>query len=316
MKTKRDIYKWLAGLVTCMLALLVLAYAALPLESSTSDNSPTGHTVPNFDHIIVVTFENKEFKKVIGNPYMPTFNSYARKYTLLTEFYAEAHPSLPNYLAMIGGDTFNIETDCKDCFINAPSLPDLIESSGRTWKTYQEDMQSPCGLDSENQSAYVQKHNPFVYFDAIRLDSERCRKSVVPLADLQPDIDAGRLPNFIFITPNMCNNAHDCKLIVTDAWIRSLLKRLIPALEKKSSNYLIVLNWDEGQDNGSCCGLPEIAGGRIAVVLISPFVKNHFQDSTPYTHYSLLKTISDAWHLPYLGHARDEDTTLILAPWK
>jgi acid phosphatase len=139
---------------------------------------------------------------------------------------------------------------------------------------------------------------------------------VVPLADLQPDTDAGRLPNFIFITPNMCNNAHDCKLIVTDAWIRSLLNRLIPALEKKSSKYLIVLNWDEGQDNGSCCGLPEIAGGRIAVVLISPFVKNHFQDSTPYTHYSLLKTISDAWHLPYLGHARDEDTTLILAPWK
>jgi len=91
---------------------------------------------------------------------------------------------------------------------------------------------------------------------------------------------------------------------------------LIPALQKESSNYLIVLNWDEGKDNASCCGLSKEAGGRIAVVLISPLVKNHFQDSTPYTHYSLLKTISKSWDVPYLGYAGQDSTPLILAPWK
>jgi hypothetical protein len=77
-----------------------------------------------------------------------------------------------------------------------------------------------------------------------------------------------------------------------------------------------VLNWDEGDQDGSCCGLPESAGGRIPVVLISPLVKDNFQDPTPYTHYSLLKTISKAWGLPGLGHASDKDKSLILAPWK
>jgi hypothetical protein len=93
------------------------------------------------------------------------------------------------------------------------------------------------------------------------------------------------------------------------------MRRLIPALEKDGSNYLVVLTWDEGQDNASCCGLAQHAGGRIPVVLISPLVKSHYRDATPYTHYSLLKTISNAWGLPYLGHAANRNQPIILAPW-
>ena len=80
--------------------------------------------------------------------------------------------------------------------------------------------------------------------------------------------------------------------------------------------YLIVLTWDEGQGDHSCCGLPKSAGGRIATVLISPEAKSGFQDDTPYTHYSLLKTMEAAWGLPYLGHAADANNVLITAPWK
>jgi hypothetical protein len=90
----------------------------------------------------------------------------------------------------------------------------------------------------------------------------------------------------------------------------------MPALDAQGPNYLIVLTWDEGQGNHSCCGLPAEAGGRIPVVLISPLVRNHFEDATPYTHYSLLKSISIAWSLPYLDHAADDNNVLITAPWK
>lgn len=259
-------------------------------------------------------FENKEFGSVIGNPLMPNYNRFAREYTLLTQYYAVTHPSLPNYIASIGGDTFGIASNCRDCFINAPSLPDLIEASGRTWKTYQEDMPSPCFLGDKRD--YVQKHNPFVYFDPIRLDSARCERSVVPLTALQTDLETDSLPNFFFITPNLCNSAHDCSLDVTDAWLTNILAELIPALDKEGSNYLLVLTWDEGQGDHSCCGLPLEAGGRIAVVLHSPLVKTGFEDPTPYTHYSLLKTISEAWGLPYLGHAAEDSHVLITAPWK
>jgi phospholipase C len=316
---KSDLFKHVVSYTIIVFVVLSLVSSCSPvfiqLDQRGAEAS-AARAVPVFDHIVVITFENKEYRKIVNNPYMPTFNMYARDYTLLTQFYAVTHPSLPNYLAMIGGDTFNIKRNCQDCFINATSLPDLIEASGRTWKTYQEDMDTPCGLGSQDDGEYEQKHNPFVYFDAIRLDKKRCETSVVPLENLESDIKAGSLPNFIFITPNMCNNAHDCKLIVTDAWILEWLNKLIPALEKQSKNYLIVLNWDEGQNNGSCCGLPTRGGGRIAVVLISPLVKNHYKDDTPYSHYSLLKTVAASWSLPYLGHAADETTPVILAPWK
>ncbi|MEO8327552.1 MAG: alkaline phosphatase family protein [Nitrospirota bacterium] len=273
--------------------------------------------VPAFTHIVIVMLENKDFGEVIGDPKMPIFNKLAKNYTLLTQYYAIAHPSLPNYIALIGGDTFGITTDCTDCNINAPSLPDLIEASGRTWKTYQQDMPSPC-YSGNSFKNYVKRHNPFVYFDPIRLDRTRCEKNIVPLTMLQTDADAGQLPNFIFISPDLCNDAHDCSIDYADEEITDELNILVPALNKTAEPYLIVINWDEGNANTttSCCGLPEQAGGRIAIVLISPQVKNGFEDDTPYTHYSLLKTIAESWGLPYLGHAADDNNVLIIAPWK
>jgi phospholipase C len=276
-------------------------------------STPTS-LVPSFEHIVLILFENKEFGDVIGNQDMPEFNRLADKYTLLTQYYAVRHPSLPNYIALIGGDTFGIDSDCKDCFINATSLPDLIEASGRSWKTYQEDMPEPCYLGST--SDYAQKHNPFVYFDPIRLNKDRCQRSVVPLTDLNADLQGGSLPNFVFITPNLCNDSHDCSLDVADSWLKNLLATLIPALDTKGQPYLVVLVFDEGDGKGSCCGLPAKAGGRVPVVLISPLVKQAFQDDTPYTHYSLLKTISESWGLSYLGRTADDDNVLITAPWK
>ncbi len=271
--------------------------------------------VPEFEHIVTIVFENKEFGTVIRNPQMPYFNQLASQYTLLTQFYAVTHPSLPNYLAMISGDTFGLTFDCYSCSYDALSLPDLIEASGRTWKTYQEDMPSAC-FDGTEYGQYAIKHNPFMYFKPIRLNAERCNRSVVPFPQLVVDLAAGQLPNYVFITPNQCNDAHDCDLDVADNWLKVALPPLQAALDAEGKPYLIVLTWDEGQGNHSCCGLPQEAGGRIATILISPQAKTAFEDDTPYTLYSLLKTEAEAWHLQYLGHAADPENVLITAPWK
>ena len=288
---------------------------AIPVPSTVPTGSPTPvRILPDFGTIVVIVFENKEISTVIGNPDMPFFNSLARSYTLLAQHFTPAHPSLPNYLALIGGDTFGVHSNCEDCFVNAVSLPDLLEASGRTWKSYQEDMPSPCFTGSTLK--YAQKHNPFIYFDPIRLDAARCERSIVPLTQLAADLQAGELPDFIFITPNLCNDAHDCALPVADAWLQDWMGRLMPALDARNEPYLIILTWDEGQGDHSCCGLPASAGGRIATVLVSRQVKRGYQDVTPYSHYSVLKTIAEAWGLPYLGHAADPDTALILAPFQ
>jgi len=298
---------------------MLTATPPAPTPSETATATPTftptatpSGPVPDFSHIIVIFLENKEFGTVIGNSRMPNFNQWAKDYTLLTQYYGVRHPSLPNYLAVIGGDTFGITSDCENCFVNAPSLPDLIEASGRTWKTYQEDMPSPCFVGS--RGLYAQKHNPFIYFDPIRLDKERCQRSILPLSELDNDLAKGDLANFIFITPNECNDAHSCPLEAADQWLYTWVNKLM-GTRLYDERSLIVLTWDEGQGDHSCCGLPE-GGGRVATVLISPLVKTGFQDDTPYSHYSLLKTISVAWGLPELGHAGDSSTNLIIKPWK
>jgi len=282
---------------------------AIPIPTFT----PTS-PYPQFAHIVYIVFENKEFTDIIGSNYMPVFNRLANTYSLLTAFYAETHPSMPNYLAMVAGSTFDKTTNCEDCFVDAPSLADQIEASGRTWRDYQESMPGPCFVGSKDK--YAQNHNPFIYFDPIRLDTPRCQEHIVPLAYLDQDIANGTLPNFIFITPNLCNDAHDCFVTVADAWLGAFLDKLTPVLDASREPYLIILTWDEGATNAGCCGLPSRAGGRIATVLISPQVKLGFKDDTPYTHYSLLKTIETFWGLPLLGHAADPESILIEKPFK
>jgi hypothetical protein len=296
-----------------------------PASSPTLTSSPTPYPpsptpsptptplVPNFPHIFLIILENKEFGTVIG-PYrgMPNLNLWASEFTLLTQYYAIRHPSLPNYLALIGGDTFGVDTDCNSCYQNALTLPELIEASGRTWKGYFEDMPEPCYVG--NTHIYAQKHNPFMYFDSIRLNAERCQRSVVPLTQLNADLAANDLPDFALIIPNLCNDAHDCSVEIADTWLDYWVPPLMHT-QAYDEGALIALTFEEGQGEHTCCGLTT-GGGRVAMILISNWVKRSFQDDTPYTHYSLLKTISQAWGLPYLGHAADESNVLIVKPWE
>jgi len=280
----------------------------LPAQAASGAIRPA---VPDFTHIMVIFFENGNFVSVIGNQSMPYYNQLAGEYTLLSQYYAVSHPSLPNFIATFGRDTFGISSDCTDCFIQSASLPDQIKASGRTWRAYLEDMPRPCYLG--NYLGYAQKHDPFIYFDPIRLDAARCNRSIVPLTQFDNDLAAGTLPNFVYIEPNLCNSAPNakfdpaCSLGNADHWLAGTMQKLLAYLQPRAAAepYLIVVTWDEGQTNLSCCGLPSSAGGRVATLLISPLARKGFQDSTPYTHYSLLKTIETGWSLPLLVHAAD-----------
>jgi hypothetical protein len=271
--------------------------------------------IPNFDHIVIIIFENREFENVIGSPDAPDINQLANENTLLTQVYALAHPSLQNYIGLIGGDTYGYTENCKNCPVTATNLADLIELSGRDWKTYQEDMPDDCVLNDSGDE-YVVRHNPFMYFSSIVNNRERCRDHVEEYYEMEEDIVSGNLPDFIFITPNLCNAGHDCPLQDANTWLGDTLPPLVDALQVESDNYLIVITWDEGETNKSCCGLPEEAGGRIATIHVSPQAKTGFLDDTPYTIYSLLRTVSEAWGLPLLGHAADDNNLVIIEPWK
>ncbi len=267
-----------------------------------------GGTVPNFNHIIMIVLENEYTQNVVGSPQMQNFNALVKKGTLLSNYYAVGHPSLPNYMVLVSGSYQNISEDCTGCFVNAPNLADEIETSGRTWKAYFEGMPSPCFVGSKKP--YEQIFNPFIYFDSIRLNQARCVQSVVPLTQLDDDLKSGQLPSFIYIAPNVCNSGHDCSASTADEWLGAMVAKLqqSPALKQDS---LLVITFDEGVQKPS----PILTQGQVPTLLISSLAQAGYVDSTPYTHYSLLKTILLAWNLKPLGDTQKAGVNAIISPW-
>jgi hypothetical protein len=293
------------------IAVLVALAVTLPATAQQLPSRP----VPAFSHVVLVVIENKEFGDVVGNRRMPVFNRWAAEHTLLTAYCAVAHPSLPNYLALIGGDTFGVRSDCTDCSVAAKSLPDLLEASGRTWRAYLEGLPAP-GFTGAFAGRYAKKHDPFVYFEPIRTDTARLARSLLPLDRFAADLSAGDLPDFTFIMPDMCNSSHDCGLDVTDAWLGRVIGPVLasPAFDAAS---LLVLTFDEGTSDRGCSGAgPRSGGGNVATVLVSGLAKPGFRDPTPYSHYSLLKTILASWGLGDLGRTADPAVNLIIDPWR
>jgi len=242
--------------------------------------------------------ENEEAAGVIGNASAPYLNNLTNIYGLGTQYYATSHPSLPNYLALTAGSTFGITSDCTTCFVNSTNLADQIESSGRSWKAYMESMPSPCFVGDSGQ--YAQKHDPWIYYNDIRTNTARCAAHVVPFTQFGTDMASGSVPNFVWITPNMCNDMHDCSVNTGDAWLSQQVPTILNSSAYKNNVALFIV-WDEGTTNAGCC--TDAAGGRVAMLVISPLGKPGLKSSVPETHYSLLRTIEDSWGLARLNGA-------------
>jgi phosphatidylinositol-3-phosphatase len=292
----------MAGLL-CGLLVLVNGCGGGAQALPSTTYVPTAHALPNFSHIFVIVMENRDYGDIIGAKSAPYLNTLAQTYGLATASYAVSHPSLPNYLALVGGDTFGIESDCTTCFVRAPNLVDALEAGHKTWRAYMESLPSPCFVG--DAYPYAQKHDPFIYFDDIRTNAARCQQ-IVPLTQLQSDLAGARVPDFVWITPNLCSDMHDCPTATGDAWLASWVPRILASPAWREGGALFI-TWDEGTTNDGCCQYA--SGGHIATLVISPLGKPHYQSSTPYDHYSLLRTIADAWGLHEPGHAGSAATS-------
>jgi len=267
---------------------------------------PSALPVSRSSHVVIVVMENKDFGEVIGHEDAPYANRLAARYALATASYGVRHPSLPNYLALTAGSTFGIDSDCTDCAVNATNLVDQLERAGVRWKAYMEGMPSPCFLGA-SAGGYAKKHDPFLYYRDVATNVLRCAR-VVPFGQLGLDLRGGRLPTFVWITPNLCDDTHDCGVHDGDRFLASL----VPALLRELGPHgFLVVTWDEGKQEGKqgCCRLA--SGGRIPTIVAGPDVRRGVRVTTPIDHYSVLRTVEDALGLPALRHARCSCTSTL-----
>jgi phosphatidylinositol-3-phosphatase len=255
-------------------------------------------------HVIIVLMENEEYSSVIGNPSAPYQNGLASSYALAADYFGVAHPSLPNYLALISGSTFGVASDCQPAQCSQPSnvttIATLLDSHHLSWREYAESMPTNCSQAVSSDDLYYPKHNPFVYFAAITGNngtgstSSYCDSHVVSLSQFYTDLAAGDLPNYSFVTPNICDDAHSCSLATGDSWLSTFVPKVIGS--SSFATTALFITYDEGNTNDTTGG-----GGKVPCILVSPFAKPGYVSDVAYSHYSLLATVEAIFNLGSLG---------------
>lgn len=267
--------------------------------------TPPVSTVPHYDHVFVIVLENTDAPEVVGNTtYAPYFNSLFAKGTLLGNYTGVYHPSDENYLALSGGDTFTQGATYYPN-VNNPNLHigDVLESAGKTWKSYEQGMGFPCNMTNSADSHFHADDAPFANYTNISTNLPRCQAHLVDISQLTTDLaSASTTPSLAWIAANNYNNGEDAyyssgmsintSIKVQDQWLSQTLPLLFNSPAWTQDRSLLIITWDESSSGSWVSG----TYNQVAtMVLGSPgTVKAGYTSQLRYNHYSSLRTLEAA----------------------
>lgn len=300
--------------------------------------------VPRFDHVVIIMLENHSAKSIVGNPDAPKITALALAHGYASAYYGVTHPSLPNYIAITSGNNWYSNSDDPSQRFDHRNLVDQLEGHHISWKAYLQSMPAVGFMGEfyprdEANALYVIRHNPFMLYDDIRNNPGR-RTRDVPIDRLWKDLAVRSLPQFAWISPDICHDMHgmsgkacpysnDDKLRRdADNYVAMLVTRITtsPSWTKRSVIFIMTDETDYTGDKRyggwlnalHCCDSPLVpkgfaeypqggvyGGGLVPLLVISSIGKQHFVGNLSYNHYSVLRTVETAWNLGYLGMAGD-----------
>jgi acid phosphatase len=273
----------LAAFTVCTLAAAQFGCGGggtLPVQTP----APAGQ--PTFSHVVLVVEENHSYSEVIGNSSMPYLNGLASQYGLATQYFGNAHPSLPNYLMLTTGQMESGLSDSFSGVITDDNVARELVKAGKTWKAYVESL-PPAGFAAPDTGPYVRRHNPFAYLSDVQNDPNQSA-NLVPFTQFPTDLANNTLPQYSFIAPNIDNDGHTGTLAQADTWLVNNIKPLIDSPTFQSSG-LLIITFDEGNQADLNHG-----GGQVATIIVSSKAKKGFQSTNTYQHQSVLRLILSA----------------------
>jgi len=276
-----------AALVTMLVLLGALVGSGIVLLSvpdrAVGPGSVFTETTNNFDQLVVVLMENKNLNEVYGPATFLT--QLADQFAFATGWSSITNPSQPNYIALIGGSTFGVSGDGNHPNLNHPTIVDLLENAGKSWKAFAEDASGTgCGLNPPRG----EDHFPFLSYTTVTGNSSRCANLLPGSSnEVLSAFNAGT--NFIWLTPNDCNNMHSCSVAQGDAWLASWVPALLAAMVGKKA--ALMITFDEGYTTP-----PDVFTS-----FSGPAANLAFKSSASYTHYSFIKLLEDVWGGGNLG---------------
>jgi hypothetical protein len=245
----------------------------------------TATAVPTPAHIVIVVEENRSQANIIGNQAAPYINALAANGAMMTQSFAETHPSEPNYFALFAGSTFGLKEN--SCPVNLGATPNLASellAVGYTFTGYAEGLPA-VGSVVCSSGKYARKHVPWVSFTNV---PKTCS---VPFSAFPAQANYAGLPTVSFVIPNADNDMHDGSIAQGDTWLRNNLSAY--AEWAKANNSLLILTWDEDENT---------ARNQIPTIFYGANVKTGTY-AEPISHYNVLSTLEQMYGLPKTGYA-------------
>jgi len=201
----------------------LLAIGALLAAVLVPVGTADAHGRPYDDHaavkrIFVIMLENHSQKTTIGDPNMPYLTRLAHENAQATSYYGVTHPSQPNYVAAITGQLdITRMNDVATNHYSWTNLVDQLESHRKSWGAYMEALPyagftgpiypDAAALPPSGAALYTNKHDPFVLMDDVLSSPSRLAK-IKPYSDLATDLNSSHAPDFVWISPDQCNDMH------------------------------------------------------------------------------------------------------------
>jgi acid phosphatase len=278
----------MSRIATALVAAVLLVTTLAGPAPATTPAVPAQRARPHVTKVLVFVVENHSIQQMRRG--MPWLNHLARRYGYASRYHAITHPSLPNYLAIAGGDTFGVTDDDPPSAhpIRRPSVFGSAVRAGRTATTYAEGMTSRC--QQTDGGRYAVRHNPWAYF---RSERRLCRRHDVPLRHLAGDVTAGDLPRVGLVVPDVCNDAHDCSLAQADRWLKRRVGAVLDGPDFASGHLAVVVTADEDD---------RAHGNRVLTVVAHPDLR-HVVVRRNLTHYALSRSYAEAAGIDPLGRA-------------
>jgi hypothetical protein len=268
-----------------------VASPSVPVGAGPGGSGPAGRPTK----MLTIVEENHGEQAALAQ--MPYLAGLSATYGRTSGYRAVAHPSLPNYLALVGGSTFGVSDDKGPAEhpVSGPSVFDQAISAGRTVTAYIEAMPAPCALTSSGR--YAVRHNPWTYF-ADPAERANCQAHDVPAGTptagrLHDDVTAGTLPTLGWVTPDLCDDAHDCPPGVADDWLRSWIPVIMGGPDYRAGRLAIVVTFDEAEESGA---------NTVLTTLIAPGVRR-VVSPTSCSHYCWTRYAAELTGSPPLRQA-------------
>src|SRR5437660_696160 len=269
-----------------------------------------GGTMPQFGHVFIVEGENTSFSSTYSSSNMPYLTSLANQYGVSLHYWADTHPSIGNDLNLASGviPTNNDSASPSSMPLAIDNIAHEVEQAGKTWKDYVESDPNISGCGGLKSGAYFVRHDPLKYFTNIN------KANFVCFSQFATDLANHTLPNFSWLAPNGCDDAHDCSIGTYDTWLKTEIGPLLASSYfQPGSDGLLILTFDEDDKGGTpSCTTTTVGqgcGGQVETVVVSARSKLAYQSTagdpanfnSTYDEASILRTIADALGLKTSG---------------